>query len=300
MSSSRHTNIHFVKTEIGKSSPSKVRIDVDRSSYVLGTNADSAMKFGGQYVSRKHATIDIVNGTVSLVDQSRVGTWVNGVPLVKNQPFPLMVGDRINLGSEHTVLMVGGEGGTLGGLLMRDPKPELKLDIDGRAVLKNGFKIGLPLTPTEFDVLSEMYQHRGQVITFERIWAIMHHHQPSVSFKARVAQEAVKGEKTVLQLAALYGVDQSLVEAWKKELIKEDAGVLNGDQDNGDVYEGKPVDRFESPLVGDRRIHQSISELRKKIERPDSKPVIVLTAMLSQFPIRAPEAGYKMPKFLGD
>ena len=75
---------------------------------------------------------------------------------------------------------------------------------------------------------------------------------------------------------------------------------MNGDQDNGDVYEGKPVDRFESPLVGDRRIHQSISELRKKIERPDSKPVIVLTAMLSQFPIRATEAGYKMPKFLGD
>ena len=124
MSSSSHTNIHFVRTEIGESSPSEVPIDIERLPYVLGKNADSDMRFDGQYVSRKHATIEIVEEKVYLVDQSTVGTWVNGVPLVKNQPFPLMVGDRINLGSEHNVLMVGGEGGTLEGLLMRNPKPD--------------------------------------------------------------------------------------------------------------------------------------------------------------------------------
>ena len=109
MSSSRtDTNVSFVKIEIGTSEPSEVRIDIEGSPYVLGRHADSAMRFDERRVSRKHATIEIVKGKASLVDQSTVGTWVNGVPLVKNQPFPLMVGDVINLGSEDTVLMVGG------------------------------------------------------------------------------------------------------------------------------------------------------------------------------------------------
>ena len=226
MSSSRtDTNVSFVKIEIGTSEPSEVRIDVDRSSYVLGTRAGSAMKFDEHHVSRKHATIEIVEETVYLVDQSTVGTWVNGVPLVRKQPFPLMVGDRINLGSEHTVLKVGGEGGTLENLLMRNPKPELELDEDGRAVFKNGFDIRQPLSRTEFDVLLEMYQNRDQVITFEKIWTII---------------------------------------------------------------ETNEVKRDDSAELDKHRIRQRISDLRKKIERPGSKPVIVLNST---------GAGYKMPRF---
>jgi len=49
-------NVSFVKIEIGESSPTEVRIDIDRSSYVLGTRAGSAMKFDEHHVSRKHAT----------------------------------------------------------------------------------------------------------------------------------------------------------------------------------------------------------------------------------------------------
>ena len=225
MSSSTHTNVHFVKIEIGESSPSQVRIDIDRSPYVLGTRAGSAMKFDEHHVSRKHATIEIVEEKVYLVDQSTVGTWVNGVSLVRKQPFPLMVGDRINLGSEHTVLKVGGEGGTLENLLMRNPKPELELDVDGRAVFKNGFDIRQPLSRTEFDVLLEMYQNRDQVITFEKIWTII---------------------------------------------------------------ETNEVKRDDSAELDKHRIRQRISDLRKKIERPGSKPVIVLNST---------GAGYKMPRF---
>ena len=247
MSSYRQdTNISFVAKEIGKSSPTEVRIDIDRSSYVLGTMAGSAMKFDEHHVSRKHATIEIVEEKVYLVDQSTVGTWVNGVSLVRKQPFPLMVGDRINLGSEHTVLMVGGEGGTLENLLMRNPKPELELDVDGRAVFKNGFDIRQPLTPTEFDVLSEMYQHKGQVITFERIWAIL------VRSGGRVYMEE--------------GTDKG----------------------RPVDYEGMPEGEFNLEPIEKHQIRQRISDLRKKIERPGSKPVIVLNST---------GAGYKMPRF---
>ena len=251
MSSSRtDTNVSFVKIEIGTSEPSEVRIDIEGSPYVLGRHADSAMRFDERRVLLKHATIEIVNGKVSLVDQSRAGTWVNGVPLVKNQPFPLMVGDRINLGSEDTVLMVGGEGGgTLEYFLTRNPnpKPELELDIAGRAVLRNGFNIDQPLTQTEFDVLWEMYQHKGQVITFERLWAIV-----------------------------------SPMERWP---------ILHSDADSDE--EGNKM------KLGNHKINQFIYQLRRKIERPGSKPVIVLNS---------PGVGYKMlpfafldkPPFAGD
>jgi hypothetical protein len=158
-----------------------------------------------------------------------------------------MVGDRINLGSEHTVLKVGGEGGTLENLLMRNPKPELELDVDGRAVFKNGFDISRPLTPTEFDVLSEMYQHKGQVITFEQIWAIL------VRSGGRVYMEE--------------GTDKG----------------------RPVDYEGMPEGEFNLEPIEKHQIRQRISELRKKIERPNSeKPVIVLNST---------GAGYKMPRF---
>ena len=49
------TNVSFVKIEIGEYSPTEVRIDIDRSSYVLGTRAGSAMKFDEHHVPRKHA-----------------------------------------------------------------------------------------------------------------------------------------------------------------------------------------------------------------------------------------------------
>ncbi|HWL57558.1 MAG TPA: transposase, partial [Paracoccus sp. (in: a-proteobacteria)] len=38
------------------------------------------------------------------------------------------------------------------------------------------------------------------------------------SFKARVALEAVKGERTVSELAAEYGVHPTMIHQWKKAL----------------------------------------------------------------------------------
>lgn len=39
-------------------------------------------------------------------------------------------------------------------------------------------------------------------------------------FKARVALEALKGEKTMAQLSSEYGVHSNMISRWKQELLK--------------------------------------------------------------------------------
>ena len=55
-------------------------------------------------------------------------------------------------------------------------------------------------------------------------------------FKARVALEAVKGEKTMAQISSEYGVHANMVSRWKQELLRGMPEVFsrkNGKQSPG-------------------------------------------------------------------
>ena len=51
----------------------------------------------------------------------------------------------------------------------------------------------------------------------------------SAAFKARVALEAIRGEKTVAQIAAHHEVHATQVTAWKTQLLEKAAGIFGGD-----------------------------------------------------------------------
>ena len=55
--------------------------------------------------------------------------------------------------------------------------------------------------------------------------AIRKRHQ--AAFKARVALEAVRGEKTIAQLSSEYGVHSNQIREWKKRLLKEMPAIFS-------------------------------------------------------------------------
>jgi transposase len=50
----------------------------------------------------------------------------------------------------------------------------------------------------------------------------------TAAFKAQVALAAVKGDRTVNELAAQYGVHPTLIHAWKKQLLAGAEAVFTG------------------------------------------------------------------------
>ena len=84
----------------------------------------------------------------------------------------------------------------------------------------------------------------------------------SKEFKAKVAFEALKGEKTMAELSSEFGVHASQITKWKKELADGIPGIFTG--------KGDPEEKSKDKLIEDlyKRIGQIEVEnnwLKKKL-----------------------------------
>ena len=77
------------------------------------------------------------------------------------------------------------------------------------------------------------------------------------AFKARVALEALKGERTVSELAAAYGVHPTMIHQWKKSLLEGAVGIF----ERGG--KAAPAEIHEDTV---RDLHAKIGELAEAID----------------------------------
>jgi len=87
--------------------------------------------------------------------------------------------------------------------------------------------------------------------------------QHSAAFKAKVALEAVKGEKSIAQLSSEFGVHPNQIRQWKKHLLEELPGIFSKKRKKAE----KDAGQLESELY--RQIGQlkvELDWLKKKSE----------------------------------
>ena len=86
--------------------------------------------------------------------------------------------------------------------------------------------------------------------------------QHTAAFKAQVALAAVKGDKTVNELASQYEVHPTLIHAWKKQLLAGAEQVFsNGGQAAAADAEAQKAELFEQ--IG--RLKMELEWLKKKV-----------------------------------
>lgn len=71
----------------------------------------------------------------------------------------------------------------------------------------------------------------------------------SKEFKAKVAIEALRGEKTIQELSQIHGVHPNLIGQWKKHLIENASGTFDKNKDNhGKIETEKKMEALYSQI----------------------------------------------------
>jgi len=70
----------------------------------------------------------------------------------------------------------------------------------------------------------------------------------SPAFKAKVALEALRGEKTLCELAGQYGIHANQISTWKKQLLKASPDIFSGKIAAADTDHEKEISRLHEKI----------------------------------------------------
>ena len=85
----------------------------------------------------------------------------------------------------------------------------------------------------------------------------------NAAFKAKVALEAIKGHRTISELAAKYQLHATQINLWKKQLLEGAEGVFDasGSKKQADTEEPQSAELYEQ--IG--RLKVQLEWLKKKV-----------------------------------
>lgn len=75
-------------------------------------------------------------------------------------------------------------------------------------------------------------------------------------FKAKVALEAIRGERTLAEIASEYGVDPNQITKWKKKVVEDLPDVFSGRQERKDLQDKELV----------AQLYQQIGQLKVELD----------------------------------
>jgi len=70
----------------------------------------------------------------------------------------------------------------------------------------------------------------------------------SAEFKAKVALEALRGEKTVAELASKHGVHPNMVSQWKRQAVDGLADVFSGKSSRKDTAGEERIEKLHAKI----------------------------------------------------
>jgi transposase len=76
-------------------------------------------------------------------------------------------------------------------------------------------------------------------VTRKRYWA---------DFKAKVALEAIKGEQTLAELGAKYGIHHTMIAAWKRQAVENMAALFSNKSEAAPAATAADIDKLHAKI----------------------------------------------------
>jgi len=70
----------------------------------------------------------------------------------------------------------------------------------------------------------------------------------SADFKSKVALEAIKGEQTLAELAARYGIHQAMIAQWKRQAIEGMSATFSGKAEAAPTVDPAEIERLHAKI----------------------------------------------------